>query len=81
MVQGQDEHGLYVIEQKNKFCVGDVIEIMKQDGRTLRAPVLAMADEDGNPMDSCPHPRQMIHVNLNSQAEEGDILRMPDQEK
>ena len=64
------------IEQKNKFQKGDTIEIMKPDGRNIPTDVLAIFDEDGNEMESCPHARQRIHVMLSVLPEEGDILRV-----
>jgi putative protease len=67
---------VYVIEQKNKFSVGDFIEVMKPDGRDIEVKVLSIRDEEGNEMDSCPHPKQKIFINLGMELETGDILRM-----
>lgn len=68
--------GAHIIEQKNKFSVGDTLEIMKPDGRNISAGVLAMKDEEGNEMESCPHPKQKIYLYLTEEAQPGDILRM-----
>lgn len=35
------------ITQKNKFCVGDTIEIMKSDGRNVSSKVLSLTTQDG----------------------------------
>ena len=70
------EDGSFVIEQKNKFCVGDKIEIMKADGRDIEANVISMTDQDGVAMESCPHPKQIITIKLDQVPETGDILRM-----
>ena len=70
------EDGSFVIEQKNKFCVGDKIEIMKADGRDIEANVISITDQDGVAMESCPHPKQIITINLDQVPEAGDILRM-----
>ncbi|MCC8167854.1 MAG: U32 family peptidase [Clostridiales bacterium] len=78
IVGARNEAGLYRIEQRNKFCVGDEIEVMKPDGRNIPATVLAMADEDGNPIESCPHSKQIFYVNLGTELEEYDILRVQD---
>lgn len=64
------------IEQRNKFCVGDTIEIMKPNGENIPAQVLAMYDEDGNAMESCPHPKQLVDVELSAETAVGDILRL-----
>ena len=66
---------LYRFEQKNKFSVGDVVEIMKPSGENIEAKVLAMQDENGEPMESCPHPKQVFYVDLGTELEPYDILR------
>lgn len=73
---GPLEDGSFVIEQKNKFCVGDKIEIMKADGRDIEANVISITDQDGVAMESCPHPKQIITIKLDQVPEAGDILRM-----
>lgn len=67
--------GAAVLEQKNKFSVGDEIEIMKMDGRNVIARVRAMKDMDGNDMESCPHPGQKFYLYLSEPAKPYEILR------
>ena len=64
------------IEQKNKFCVGDVIEIMKPDGRNVETKVEAMFDEKGTAVDSAPHPQQILYLQLSETCEKYDLLRV-----
>ncbi|MBO5474162.1 MAG: U32 family peptidase [Lachnospiraceae bacterium] len=68
------------IEQRNKFCVGDRIEIMKPDGVNVPVEVLAMYNEDGEPVESCPHSRQTIDVKLSCIPAVYDILRVANRE-
>ena len=70
-----DENGDAVIEQKNKFCVGDTIEIMKPNGDNIAVKVEKMYNGDGQAIDSCPHPGQEIHLKLSVTPEVYDILR------
>ena len=63
------------ITQRNKFTVGEMIEIMKPDGTNLLVPVKAIYDEEGNSVESAPHPQQKLQVRLSGQAEIYDILR------
>ena len=42
------------ITQRNKFTVGEMIEIMKPDGTNLLVPVKAIYDEEGNSVESAP---------------------------
>ena len=63
------------IEQRNKFSVGEVIEIMKPDGRNVEVKVLSIRNEDGQEQESAPHPQQKLVVILSDVAEKYDILR------
>lgn len=64
------------IEQRNKFSVGEMIEIMRPDGGDEIALVRAMYDESGTPVDSCPHSKQTIWLELTVKAEQYDLLRV-----
>lgn len=74
-VMAVDGRGYGRIEQKNKFSVGETIEVMKPDGRNLSAVVRAIYDEEGNLQESAPHAQQMIDVDLGFEMEKYDILR------
>ena len=69
----------YRLEQKNKFCVGDTVEIMKPDGRNITAVVRDMLDEELTPIPSCPHPKQIFYIDLGTEPEDFDIIRMKKQ--
>lgn len=75
------DNGLARIEQKNKFCVGDTIEIMKPDGSNISSKVLSMTTEDGEKVDSAPHPKQILFLELSEMPEKYDILRVQATEK
>ncbi|MCI6706924.1 MULTISPECIES: peptidase U32 family protein [Eisenbergiella] len=70
------EDGLARIEQRNKFCTGDEIEIMKPDGRNIPVKVERILDEEGNEVESTPHPRQVLFLQLSAAPEQYDILRV-----
>ncbi len=67
--------GFCLIEQKNKFSVGEQIEVMKPDGRNVSATVRAIMDENGAFKESAPHARQMLYVDLGTELSPYDILR------
>ena len=75
IVGERNEQGWYQTEQRNKFSVGDLIEVMKPDGRNVEVTVKAIYDEEGNPMESCPHPKQKLYVDLGMELDQYDILR------
>lgn len=67
--------GRFPLEQRNKFSVGETVEIMKPDGRNVETVVESIRDADGGEQESAPHPRQALLVKLQAECEEGDILR------
>ena len=74
----RNEDGTYtcVLEQKNKFSVGDTLEILapgRIDDRFTK--ILGITDDDGNEMESCPHASQIIHVTIDGRINVGDIFR------
>ncbi len=72
---GECKDGLYHIEQRNKFLVGETIEVMKPNGDNIEVEVKRITDDKGNDMDSCPHPKQSLWIDLGIELDEFDILR------
>ena len=75
IVGPQNAEGLYEIEQRNKFSVGETIEIMKPNGDNIEVTVRRITDEDGTDMDSEPHPKQKLFIDLGCELDAFDILR------
>ena len=75
IVGEKNEAGMYRIEQRNKFSVGETIEVMKPNGENQTVTVQRLMDEKGQEMDSCPHPQQIFYVDLGVGLSEYDILR------
>ncbi|MBQ2088686.1 MAG: U32 family peptidase C-terminal domain-containing protein, partial [Lachnospiraceae bacterium] len=75
IVGPQNAEGLYEIEQRNKFSVGETIEIMKPNGDNIEVTVRRITDEDGADMDSAPHPKQKLFIDLGCELDAFDILR------
>ena len=69
------EDGYVVFYQKNKFRVGDTIEIMKKNGENQTVSVLEMLNEDGEETDSCPHPGEKICMRVDGVVCAGEIMR------
>lgn len=63
------------IEQRNKFSVGETIEIMKPDGQNVSVQVQRILNEDGQEQESAPHSRQVLYVGLSETPDVFDILR------
>lgn len=79
-IVGEEREGLYRIEQRNKFSVGEEIEVMKPNGENHIVTVKRIVDEDGNEMESAPHPKQILYIDLGETLEQYDILRRKEEE-
>ena len=75
IVGERNEEGLYRIEQRNKFSVGESIEVMKPDGANITVTVQRIVDEEGNDMESAPHPKQVLYIDLGQPLAMYYILR------
>lgn len=86
MIETRNAAGYYRIEQRNKFSVGDQIEVMKPDGQNLAVTVRAILDEEGTPVQSAPHPKQVLYLDLEYEKAPGgsiepyDILRRKEED-
>lgn len=80
IVGPKNEDGMYRIEQRNKFSVGEVIEVMKPNGDNIEVTVRRLVDEKGQEMESCPHPQQVFYVDLGIELDEYDILRRQEED-
>ena len=72
---GDEKDGLYRIEQRNKFSVGETIEIMKPNGDNVEVVVKRIVNEDGEDQESAPHSKQVLYIDLGQKADIYDILR------
>lgn len=75
IVQDVDEQGMVKIYQRNKFSVGEDIEVMLPDGGNKVLKVLGMQDENRLSVDSAPHPKQEIWIDFGQKLEKGWLLR------
>ncbi len=69
------------IEQRNKFSVGDEIELMKPDGSNVSVKVEAMYNEAGEAVENCPHSKQQLWIKLSKEAARYDLLRVGNESK
>lgn len=73
----EEETGLYIVEQRNKMYVGDKIEVIGPFKDTMFTAIEEMYDEDGNPIESAPHARQIVKMKVGIKLEKNYILRKP----
>lgn len=78
VVRGHDnESGLVIVEQRNRMFVGDKIEIIGPYKETMYSTILEMYNEDGDPIESAPHAKQIVKMKLDIPVEEHYMLRKP----
>ena len=76
MIQDKNEAGFYGFTQKNKFSLGDTIEVMKPSGEVIEVKVSAMTDEKGEDIENCPHPEMKVYIDVGIELCEYDLLRI-----
>lgn len=63
------------IEQRNRMIIGDDIEIMGPYRDYYNYKIEKMWDIEGNPIESAPHPQQIIKMKIDKPISPFDILR------
>ena len=76
MVRSYDpETKIAVVEQRNKMILGDEIEIFGP-GKPYFSQVLdVLQNEDGESIESAPHPQQIVRIKMRQPVAENFILR------
>ena len=73
--------GCYHMEQRNKFSVGETVEIMKRNGENQKVTVRAIYNDAGERMESAPHPKQSLYINVGTELNKYDIIRRAEENK
>lgn len=63
------------VEQRNKMTVGDTIEVFGPEGDFFTQTLDDMTDEEGNPLESAPHPQQILKIKMQKPVKEQFMLR------
>lgn len=76
MVDGYDEStGETILSQRNRFFVGDELEIVPPKGDFIPYTVESMKNEDNEEISSAPHAQQIIKMHLPERFPERTMLR------
>jgi len=76
VVENYDEKtGFADIEQRNKFVVGDEVEVFRATGANYKQIIDEIYDEKGNKITEAPHPKQKIRLKLDSPVTKYDMIR------
>ena len=76
LVKGYDpETGLALVEQRNKMNLGDEIEVFGPYRDFFSQKIEVLLNEDGEPLESAPHPQQMLKIKMDYPVSENFMLR------
>ena len=79
IVGEKNEKSRYAIEQRNKFSVGEIGSDETGWGECLRYGE-GIWDDEGNQMESAPHPKQKLWIDLGVELDRFDVLRRKEME-
>lgn len=77
-VLGYDElKGALIVEQRNRFCIGDELEILSADKKCLnkKIKITEMTDSDGNIVEDAKIVQQKLFIHTDIRLQTMDILR------
>lgn len=76
LVRGYDAAaGLALVEQRNRFAVGDEVEIMGPAGSGFKQTITEIIAEGGSAVEAVPHPRQLVRIPLEKPVVEYAMIR------
>ncbi|MGI6705443.1 MAG: peptidase U32 family protein [Clostridia bacterium] len=64
-----------IVEQRNRFFVGEILEVFSPVEANRMLKVEKILDQEGNSLDLAPHPQQIIRIPTPFPLREYDILR------
>jgi putative protease len=67
--------GMALVEQRNKMNVGDIVEVFGPGRDYFQQTLVEMKDEEGTPIQSAPHPQQMILIKMDHPVQPNHMLR------
>ena len=75
VVEDCDEEGNAVLTQRNRFCVGDTVELMTNDGEPIEFTVQKLWNEAGEEIEATPHAMMRFKMKLPKSCTALSILR------
>jgi len=72
--------GVATIEQRNRFAVGDELEVVSPEGPYRIHRVTAMRNEEGDEIDAAPHPQMTVYMPMETVEPYAMLRRKADQQ-
>ena len=77
IIKYEPDKGMALVQQKNKFSVGDIVEILGPVGDPIKIKITEMKNAEGEPITEAPHPEQLVYIPVSVPVEENYIVRKP----
>lgn len=71
-----EKKGLALVEQRNYFKKGDLVEIFSPNGNIITYEINDIYDEDNNLIDIVRHPKQIVKIKINETLHKYDLIRI-----
>ena len=75
VLERSNAEGLAKVEQRNKFSVGDRIDILSPNLEGAKFTLKEILDEELQPLSCAPHPQQQVYIRCPYPLRPGDLLR------
>ena len=73
--ESSNDQNIAVVTQRNKFLVGDTLDILPPDGFSYEVKCLKLMNEDGEEVPSAPHPMQKLWMTADKPIPKGSVIR------
>jgi putative protease len=67
--------GVARVEQRNRMCIGDEIEVMNPRGKYFKQKIRSMKNEEKEWIENAPHPRMIVYMPMERETEKYAMLR------
>ncbi|MBQ8210472.1 MAG: U32 family peptidase [Clostridia bacterium] len=75
IVLGEEDNGRYLVQMRNRFAVGDKLEILSPNSSGKSFTVTSIKDKDGNDREVAHIPQEILSISCTEKLYEGDFLR------
>jgi putative protease len=69
------ETSMAIVEQRNKMVLGDTIEVFGPRKDFFQQKLTVLLNEEGEPIESAPHPQQILQIKMEQPVDVNYILR------
>ncbi len=74
-VESSNDDMISVITQRNKFLVGDTLDVLPPDGYSFEVECLSLVNGDGQQVPSAPHPMERLYMKTDKPIPKGSVIR------